>query len=1329
MPIGLRPSKTSARKGNLTNCSTKALIERTETASNTPPHLSDSMIQQINHLISTGNFTEALKLANDAIQKRPGFYLYHDKKAEVLLGLGNPQEAARSLKEAIRLSPELPFLKQRLTSLASNSPSGIYPASAEETPKPSTHLVGPKDSLPERPKAFCGIYDRYPDTTGKRKDEGGLRLMGQSKFDTLEYPLVTIVTAVFNNPDTLERCIKSVISQNYPNVEHIIIDAGSDEPTLEIIRKHASQIDYYISEPDFGIYHAMNKGIQLAHGQYVCLLNSDDHYDPSFVSQTVSMAQRSRSLLVFSNYMHGDNPIESEGINSGIFFGHLNLNHGAFLVSRQCYNLVGPYSENYKIISDAVWMRAAYKKGVRFDHIPQHLFTFAVDGLSSGGTPAHRRLFILEVVSSYREEFDFLQVNEAEEIYLLRFNPKRLGRVLEIGDKYSNDRFREALANYLKHCFLDRENFRLREETSHELFPAYLKACEKLGIPKSAIRMSTKRGCFSEIISKIDRTIALRKSRSLKTILHFLTVFSALPETFIYDLLIRLENQTEFDNFVMFEYPQLESTRPFAKSIWVSWSDFRPATRNAIYKHVFESLDPDVVVGHFALNTWKLAQRIEPLGIRVPTLSMTHGLDVFMLQTNDPYRDYILNQYLRREDTRFTAVSNYLRNKLIDFGVPSERIDLVYNSINPRFLSHRKPGGGPVPYNSIKLLSVGRLIDCKGHRYLLHALSILRSRGISNITLTLVYGNGGELLQQISDQIAELDLNAQVELIPYVNFEENPEFYSQFDLFVHPSTYSNDNLKRAETFGISVLEAIAAGLPVIATDAGGVPEVIGEPNQFTRIVPHNNADALANAISDTINDPACFEDNRVYAEQRLSQFSEKSQLLALSKAILRVADTGIEAALFSSSTMQGAGYAAYRLHRGLLAGGMVKSTIHTTVRHHQSQPGVRIIPHPTMKDDQWRSLQMSVRSKPNLTMFTVNDPIILNSKLEELIKSSDIINLHWTARFLSLENISYLTNSGKPVVLTLRDMFPITGGCHCFHGCEEWMRECNNCPQLVDHLNNFPAKVLSAKRRNYNFENLTLVALSQHSANILRRAPFFRNCRIEVIPNSIETDVFRPRGREKSRHRFGLPNDRNIIAFIPSFSSDVKGYREAKAAFSNLKATYPELNPLVLLIGRLPANIDDIPFDTHVLGYIPDNETLSFACSAADVVIVPSLEETFSNTTAEAISCGVPVVGFKTGAIPEMATDGQTGYTVEVGDTDAFATSIAKVLTSKNMGQACRQYAETHLKFDLQAQRYEDLFTEIVAMTKPPLSANSRDLAGSFPETTPTIAKILRQRN
>ncbi len=94
----------------------------------------------------------------------------------------------------------------------------------------------------------------------------------------MNYPKISIITAVYNQVEFIERAIKSVVDQNYPNLEYIIMDGGSTDGTLEIINNYSSRITKIISEPDGGLYHALNKGLNLATGEIMAWLNSDDMY-------------------------------------------------------------------------------------------------------------------------------------------------------------------------------------------------------------------------------------------------------------------------------------------------------------------------------------------------------------------------------------------------------------------------------------------------------------------------------------------------------------------------------------------------------------------------------------------------------------------------------------------------------------------------------------------------------------------------------------------------------------------------------------------------------------------------------------------------------------------------------------------------------------------------------------------------------------------------------------------------------------------------------------------------------------------------------------------
>lgn len=1222
--------------------------------------------------ISRGNLLQAKKILHQAVIHSPRFFLYHERLGDVIQMEGAKEEALKHYIRALELKKNAEWISQKIDKMQGRTTT-------------SSHCL-----------KFCGIYDFYPNDTKQRMAEGGLRTQNVFKKSSSNNPLITIVTAVYNNDETFQRCIDSVKAQTYPNVEYIVIDGGSPQGTQDILRANEDFIDYYVSEPDMGIYSAMNKGIRLARGEYICLLNSDDFYELDFVEKTLYIALETPGItdVVYTDYHVDTNLLVAQKIDEGLLFGHLHVCHNTFLTSRECYNRIGPYDEDFKIVSDAVWMRKAFRRGVRFQCLNSPLFTLTAGGMSSGNTEARRKLFISEVVQSYRMIFPQLSEQHAEEIYLFRFNKGRTKALCEIAKCYmQNPEIILALRGYAEHCMRDRANFCLNREEANSVFPEYVRLADLLGMDKRCLKIQTKQGLFSDVLKRIDAVLKLRKVSSKKTVLHFVSVFSAPPETFIYDLLNRLEADTDYDNFVLFEHAKLREERPFDKAIQVFWNDFEESVAIQIYKYLVDQLKPNIVIAHFALNEWKWNSRIKSLNMSIPTITMCHGIDAFAMRNNLEYRNYLVDDFSQRSNTAFTAVSDYLRRELTSNGIPDCKIALLHNTVHPRFFEHRKTGGFYDGSRSLKLLCVGRLIQWKGHDYLIRALKSFRKTCFCDFHLTIVYGNGADQLDSLQTLIAELELKDNITLEPFVNFQENPEYFAKFDCYIHPSIYSDDKLKCSETFGVAVLEAITAGLPVITSDAGGLAEVIGPERRFARVVPHANAEAISDALADFWKTGDAFADNRSYALDRLERFSERTQLKKLSRMIERVTCRQIKAALFSTSTIQGAGYAAFRVHKGLRHTS-VEPQMFTTVRNHEEEPDVTVLRHPSVDNRNWAASQLP--PKTGLTIFTLNQNHIKSDELLRLVEPYDIVNLHWHARFLSVDNIAALTRSDKPVVMTIRDMMPLTGGCHCFHGCNKWRGDCVNCPQLPNTHADNPSKVLKAKREKYDFSNLTIVTISNNTRGIIKKAPYFNTCRIETIPNSIETDVFCPHDKMEARREFDLPLNRKIIGYVPSFSSEVKGYREIMEAFRLLKDADLEQDPFIMLVGNETPVNERIEFDKKALGYISDNKKLARAYSAADLVVVPSLEETFSNTTAEAISCGVPVVGFKTGAIPDLAVDGKTGYTYEIGDVKGLAEGIRRVLTGPDMSANCRRHAESLLSFMIQARKYEELYHTLI---------------------------------
>ncbi len=198
-----------------------------------------------------------------------------------------------------------------------------------------------------------------------RKGEGGLRTKGYFKKPYDEKPLISIITVVYNGEKYLEETIQSIISQTYDNVEYIIIDGGSTDGTVDIIKKYEDAIDYWVSEKDKGIYDAMNKGIILAQGDIIGLLNADDIYHPFALSAILNTYLYQKIDAVFygiAKFVINNEVIKSiekdfdiDRILRG--FGFL---HTTCFVPRSLYQSIGLFDTSYKIAGDTDFLLRCY---------------------------------------------------------------------------------------------------------------------------------------------------------------------------------------------------------------------------------------------------------------------------------------------------------------------------------------------------------------------------------------------------------------------------------------------------------------------------------------------------------------------------------------------------------------------------------------------------------------------------------------------------------------------------------------------------------------------------------------------------------------------------------------------------------------------------------------------------------------------------------------------------------------------------------------------------------------------------------------------------------
>ncbi len=240
------------------------------------------------------------------------------------------------------------------------------------------------------------------------KIEGGLRTKGLCKkiynlqeikkkielAENKEYPLISIITVVFNGEKYLEHTIKSVLSQTYTNIEYIIIDGGSTDKSIRIIQKYADKIDCFVSEHDNGIYHAMNKGIKLSQGELIGIINSDDWYSEIAVELVVKkyLELEERNNVIISGGLRCidvEKGIEVEIIRKeSDLKKYINktmpINHPATFVSAQTYNTLGKFDEKFIISGDYNFVcRAYHSSSVKFYFCKDIITNMRLGGIST----------------------------------------------------------------------------------------------------------------------------------------------------------------------------------------------------------------------------------------------------------------------------------------------------------------------------------------------------------------------------------------------------------------------------------------------------------------------------------------------------------------------------------------------------------------------------------------------------------------------------------------------------------------------------------------------------------------------------------------------------------------------------------------------------------------------------------------------------------------------------------------------------------------------------------------------------------------------------------
>lgn len=328
-------------------------------------------------------------------------------------------------------------------------------------------------------------------------------------------------------------------------------------------------------------------------------------------------------------------------------------------------------------------------------------------------------------------------------------------------------------------------------------------------------------------------------------------------------------------------------------------------------------------------------------------------------------------------------------------------------------------------------------------------------------------------------------------------------------------------------------------------------------------------------------------------------------------------------------------------------------------------------------------------------------PDDINRQIGKL--NPDIIHLNWVGE--GFFNVKSIGDMSAPIVWRLPDMWAFTGGCHYSGDCTRYEQTCGACPRLGSTRDRDLTRwTFNRKAESWEDQDMTVVATSTWLAEAARNSSLFSNRRIEIIPNALDTSIFRPTDTAKGRELFDISTDKQTVLFGAQFatSDPRKGFDLLENALQWLYDRQPDRNiELVVFGGSEPEEGPDFGYPVRYLGYLQNDRDLAKLYSAADVMVVPSRYEGFGQTASEALACGTPVVAFDATGPSDIIDHQETGYLAEPYDPKELAEGIEWVLADgnrrANLSQEARVRASDRYNLTTVAGQYVDLYEDILS--------------------------------
>jgi len=320
-------------------------------------------------------------------------------------------------------------------------------------------------------------------------------------------------------------------------------------------------------------------------------------------------------------------------------------------------------------------------------------------------------------------------------------------------------------------------------------------------------------------------------------------------------------------------------------------------------------------------------------------------------------------------------------------------------------------------------------------------------------------------------------------------------------------------------------------------------------------------------------------------------------------------------------------------------------------------------------------------------IFSFN-PTDFDITTQKCYQEADIIHLHWIAGFVDYR---FFQTNKKPVIWTLHDMNPFTGGCHYSAGCEKYKTECKNCPQLEGTINS-DNSFLDQEYKMLIFQGKApiITAPSQWLMHCSSQSKLFRTFKNLHIPNSLDLSVFKPQNKSFCRSALNLPQGKKILLFVcDNIENKRKGFDLLVEALPKIEQT----NVHICAVGDRNISFtsqENITF----LGRVYDERLMALIYSAADAYVLPSREDNLPNVMLESVACGTPVIAFPVGGILDVIKTGFNGILAHDISSESLANALTDFIEDKYIfdNHAICEDAIGNFLPEIQTEQYLSLY-------------------------------------